>query len=293
MIDESAVSTLISPGDEMLSTSLDRAQYFRCGRSAVESIHRALDAASIPPARIKRILDLPCGHGRVLRYLRAAFPEAAISACDLLREGVDFCASTFGATAIYSCDEPEAIPLERAGFDLIWVGSLFTHLDAPLWPRFLAALRNALCPGGLLVFSAHGREAYQRVVGGMWIDLISHRRRTQLLYGYERSGFGYAKYAGSEGYYGLSLSHPAWVTRQITTLGGLRLVSLSERSWEFHDIFASVREDDCAGDMRQMSRAGYLRHVALDGMNPRLRSGLEKIWGTTRRFRTRRFRQRW
>ena len=62
-------------------------------------------------ADVKRILDLPCGHGRVLRYLSAAFPEAEITACDIMREGVDFCASTFGAIPVYSQDDPQQIPL--------------------------------------------------------------------------------------------------------------------------------------------------------------------------------------
>jgi SAM-dependent methyltransferase len=279
MIGQFAVNRHISPADEMLSGALDREHYFDCGRSALECIEKALVIASIPPKRIKRILDLPCGHGRVLRHLKAAFPEAEIAACDLLRDGVDFCSSTFGATAIYSSDEPEAIPLKPESFDLIWVGSLFTHLDAPLWSRFLAVLRNALCSGGVLVFSTHGRDAYQRMLGGMWNNSLSHRRRTVMLYRYERTGFGYAKYLGSDSYYGLSLSHPAWVTRQLTTLGGLRIVSLSEKPWDdFHDVFAAVRQPASDGDMRRMSRARYLRHIALDRMNPRLRSGLERIW---------------
>jgi SAM-dependent methyltransferase len=143
-VDETVVNRHISPADQMLSgAALDREYYFRCGRSAVERIQTSLATASIPRERVKRILDLPCGHGRVLRYLRAAFPEAEIAACDLLRDGADFCASTFGATPVYSCDEPEAIPLSPGSFDLIWVGSLFTHLDAPLWVRFLAVLRDS------------------------------------------------------------------------------------------------------------------------------------------------------
>ena len=297
MLDESAVNKQIAPADQMLSGALDQAHYFDCGRSALACIQKALATASIPPKRIKRILDLPCGHGRVLRYLKAAFPEVEIAACDLLRDGVDFCSSTFGATALYSSDEPEAIPLEPGSFDLIWVGSLFTHLDAPLWSRFLAVLRNALTPGGLLVFSTHGRDTYQRVLGGVWDNHLSYRRRTMLLYRYERTGFGYARYLGSEGYYGLSLSHPAWVTRQLTSLGGLRLVTLSETSWDdSHDVFASVRVPDSAGDMRRTSAPKYVRHIALERMNPSVRSGLEKIrrmWqgSASRPSRTRHSRQ--
>jgi SAM-dependent methyltransferase len=277
VIDESAVGKHISPADFSAVGGREE-HYFRVGRSAVECIQKALDIASISPHRIKRILDLPCGHGRVLRYLKAAFPEAEITACDLLRDGVDFCSSIFGATALYSCDEPEDIPLEPGSFDLIWVGSLYTHLDAPLWPRFLAVLRNSLCPGGLLVFTTHGRNAYQRVIGGTTYG-ISYWRVTLLAYRYERTGFSYTKYPGSESYYGLSLSHPAWVTHQLTAVGGLRLVSLSEESWDQHqDVFACIREPDCEGDIRRTSAVRYLRHIALDRMNPHLRSALEKIW---------------
>jgi len=279
MVDESAVNKHVSPADQMLRGVLDQEHYFRCGRSAVECIQKALDIASFPAKRIKRILDLPCGHGRVLRYLKAAFPEAEIAACDLLRDGVDFCSSTFGATAIYSCDEPEAIPLKPGSFDLIWVGSLFTHLDAPLWPRFLAALRNSLAPDGLLIFSTHGRDIYERMLDGLFDDSLAHRRRMLMLYRYERTGFGYATYLGSESYYGLSLSHPAWVIRQLTTLGGLRLVNLSEKSWDdAHDVFAVVREPACNGDLRRISTGRHLQRIALDRMNPLLRSRLERIW---------------
>jgi SAM-dependent methyltransferase len=279
-IDESAVNKHISPADQMLSgAALDREYYFRCGRSAVECILNSLAIAAIPQPRIKRILDLPSGHGRVLRYLRAAFPEAEIAACDLLRDGVDFCSSTFGATAVYSSDEPDAIPLAPDSFDLIWVGSLFTHLDLRLWLQFLAVFRKSLSPGGLLVFSTHGREAYQRAVAGMWDDSLSHRRRTLLLYRYEREGFGYAQYLGADTSFGLSLSHPAWVIQQLTRLGGLRLVNLSEKSWvDFHDIVACVRDPDCDRDMRRTSSTTYVRHTALDRMNPHVRATLERIW---------------
>ncbi|MGG5887557.1 methyltransferase [Falsiroseomonas sp. HC035] len=41
-------------------------------------------------AEPQKILDLPCGFGRVTRVLRVRFPHASITACDLDREGVEF-----------------------------------------------------------------------------------------------------------------------------------------------------------------------------------------------------------
>jgi hypothetical protein len=59
----------ISPNDEMFQG--DERHYFGVGRSALECIRRSLDAAQVPADKIARILDLPCGYGRVMSAHRA------------------------------------------------------------------------------------------------------------------------------------------------------------------------------------------------------------------------------
>ena len=80
--------------------------------------------ACIQSVRIKQhkemfesVLDLPCGHGRVLRALKAAFPGANFTACDLDQHGVDFCVRRFGAAGVYSNLDPNKIRI-YANFDL-------------------------------------------------------------------------------------------------------------------------------------------------------------------------------
>ena len=85
---------------------------------------------------VARILDLPCGHGRVLRFLRREWPGAEIVACDIDPDGAEFCCESFGATSIYAAENPQETPL-RGRFDVIWSGSLLTHLDKTRWPSFL------------------------------------------------------------------------------------------------------------------------------------------------------------
>ena len=48
----------------------------------------------------RRILDMPCGHGRVTRVLRARFPDAAITVCDIDRDGAGFASDRFGARGV-------------------------------------------------------------------------------------------------------------------------------------------------------------------------------------------------
>jgi SAM-dependent methyltransferase len=151
-LDESKVIRTVSPDDDMFDRSLD--EYIETGREALRLI--SLAALAVPKTGFQRILDLPCGYGRVLRVLRAAFPRSEITACDLDKRAVDFCAETFGAVTAYSDRDPSRIMLSGQ-FDLIWCGSLLTHLDVDHWTGFLDLFERVLAPYGVLALTTHGR----------------------------------------------------------------------------------------------------------------------------------------
>lgn len=88
------VDARIAPRDGMYVGNA--AHYFSVGLSATRSIDAAL------PSAPGRILDMPCGHGRVLRFLRARFPDESVVACDLDSDGVAFCAERFRAEPVVS-----------------------------------------------------------------------------------------------------------------------------------------------------------------------------------------------
>ncbi len=237
----------VSPNDEMYAGDKDGGDwYWFVGRSAIECISHCMAAAGKRARDVTRILDFPCGHGRVMRYLKLAFPHAEITACDLLRDGVDFCSSRFGAVPVYSHNDPTRIGLQGRAFDLIWVGSLFTHLPGTRWNSFLNLFASSLREDGLLVFSAHGLLVYYRIKG---IDRsynygLPHWRDTLVCHSYERNGMGYANYAQSADY-GISLSNPAWVCDQIRRIPELTMVHFSASAWHnYHDVYACRRLSD-------------------------------------------------
>src|ERR1700741_2605589 len=92
------VSTEIHPADQMWNTGQE--WYFSVGESALRVLRLAVAASWLPDVR--SILDLPCGHGRVARYLRAVYPKAELYFCDLDQSGVEFCANTFVGSGIFS-----------------------------------------------------------------------------------------------------------------------------------------------------------------------------------------------
>lgn len=233
-----AVESRISPRDTMYTG--DGAHYFKVGLSAMRALEAALGAAKL--TSVGRVLDLPCGHGRVLRFLVRRFPQAEFTACDLDRDGVDFCAQTFGATPVYSNEDLDALAFDTR-FDLIWCGSLITHLNEHATRALFRLFARQLAPGGLLIFTAHGDFVSRRMPRGEFDYMLTGAQVETIARRYVETGFGYEDYAEQAGY-GVSLTSPAWIRAQLAAVGGLREVFFRERAWDdHHDVYGYVRED--------------------------------------------------
>jgi SAM-dependent methyltransferase len=208
------------------------------------------------------VLDLPCGHGRVLRALKAAFPDANFTACDLDERGVDFCARTFGATGAYSNVDPRKIRI-HAKFDLIWVGSLFTHLSGDRWSSFLDLFSSILAKDGLLFFSTHGDFVVERLERFPKFYGLSPEQIEMVKLQYSKGGFGYADYRKNPGY-GISLSSAEWVKR-LLRLNSFDLAAFMPTAWDKHQDVWGGKAEDIGAD-----GCGYEPRDHCDGI-PRLR----------------------
>jgi SAM-dependent methyltransferase len=202
------VDLTIAPGDRMYGKL--RGQYLLAGTSALVLIRTAMAEAGMREDP-EVILDLPCGHGRVMRVLRAAFPGSTLIACDIDRDGVDFCAETFGAVPVYSDTDPARVRIEQQ-VDLIWVGSLFTHIDPAGWDGFLDLFAGVLRPGGVLVLSTFDRPRLP-FLGAMNLPDVERLLRDR-----DERGVAFQSYLHDEGY-GISLASADHV-RQAVAFGG-------------------------------------------------------------------------
>jgi SAM-dependent methyltransferase len=231
------VSREIAPNDLMYHPDHPD-HYFDVGRSAIRVILSALLARFEyfgGDTEIAKILDFGCGHGRVARYLRAAFPHAELAVCDYDPTGVAWCVEHFGCRAIAE-PAPES-------FDLVWLGSVFTHLPPAISERVLAAAAGALRTNGVLVFTSQGRYSRLRHEAepdkppyGIGRDLMD-----RIVTGLRVSGYGFAEYPGQKDY-GVTMIHPAWFQQRILSSPGFVHILFQEKGWDNHqDVHGFMR----------------------------------------------------
>ena len=239
---ENGVDKTISPHDNMFQADR-REHYFAVGRGAVSIVALAMIKAGSDG--FANVLDLPCGSGRVMRHLVRFLPEASIVASDIDSDHVEFCARQFGAEPLLSRQDLTQVALDRP-IDLLWCGSLLTHLSAD---RFKEALRHMvgwLAPGGIAIFTLHGRWSVRRQADTPY-KYIDDEVFTPIVEGVTRDGFGYADYPdrrarlGQESW-GFSVSLPQWVMRTVEAMEDVRLLDYMERGWDNHQDLLILRK---------------------------------------------------
>jgi SAM-dependent methyltransferase len=217
-------------------------QYLAAGLSALRCITRVLDHLGTDRPSIRSVLDLPSGGGRVLRFLKIAFPDAALVACDTNEALVEFCRKAFGAEAVRSV--PDFSQLHLPGtFDLIWCGSLLTHIDETRCTDLLRLFYNHLSPEGVCIFSTHGATAIRWLRNGEFDYLLSRPAQQSLISQITDFGFGYVNYDHMSDY-GISLVERDRMIALAERVGKWSLAAALEGAWDnFHDVYAFTKRN--------------------------------------------------
>jgi SAM-dependent methyltransferase len=216
----------------------DGSHYLQVGLSAISCIEEAIKRSEVKV--IEKILDMPCGYGRVLRFVAKYFTSAELTACDTNKDGVDFCCKEFGAIPVYSITNLKEFNLNKK-FDLIWCGSLATHFDSNDTTELLKFFYRHLNSGGLLIFSMHGKRAIENLNSEKYTYALSNESIEELLAETKETGYGYVDYHG-QNKYGVSIATPEWMEAKLHEVGKWRNFIFSESAWiDHHDIYSVVK----------------------------------------------------
>jgi SAM-dependent methyltransferase len=214
--------------------------YMQTGKSALRVILTALLARVGYIGghnSVCSILDLGSGYGRVTRWMRAAFPDAKITVADLDRNAVDFCAETFNATATSSPFEPDS-------YDLVFLGSVFTHLPPAETVKMFYKSIGSLRANGVLVFTTQGRYAALRAEAepDARITRTIDRDALMLALGaFRADGFGFVANKNTPDY-GSAWTSPQWFFERFGADPDVVQILFQEKGWDnFQDAYGYLR----------------------------------------------------
>jgi len=139
--------------------SIDRAlvKYLRSGLHMQQVLEQFVRRKFGSFASISSMLDFASGYGRLTRFLIRELDPSKIWVSDIKAHSVEFQHAHFGVNGFPSTLDPEALAAPSQ-FDLVFVGSLFSHLPEDTFERWLRRLWEFLMPTGLLVFSTNNAD---------------------------------------------------------------------------------------------------------------------------------------
>lgn len=217
------------------------ASYLEAGASAIEVLDRGLAHAGRRFDDVASCLDLGCGYGRVVRWLVQQIEPGRITACDLHPVAVAFCAHAFDVRPLVAAIDPASTAFER--YDLVWAGSVLTHLDATAGLALARRIVDSLVSGGVFVLSLHGaysldmlHEFYDREYADEAEEIRGEVAEHGVSYRcYERSGY----YHGAD--YGMTWHDAEWLSARLGALDEVEILAHEARGWHGHHDVLVVR----------------------------------------------------
>jgi cyclopropane fatty-acyl-phospholipid synthase-like methyltransferase len=145
--------------------------------SGIRYFDRQLRLAGLEQADrrpIRRILDVGCGWGYILKHLAGRFPECnRLDGLNVSRAQLDFCAEFHARNgladriSLFQCNaqDLDLLPDPQEPYDLVIIRGVISHFPNDLYERSMRKLIARMRPGGQVVISDnlynHPPEAYE------------------------------------------------------------------------------------------------------------------------------------
>ena len=147
----------------------DATQYLASGRVHVTRMLEILAGSGFQLDGSARILDFGCSAGRMVRWFAPHAKGREIWGVDIASEPIHWAVQHLSPPFYFAVNTTlPPLPFDANSFDLIYCGSVFTHI-ADLADLWLVELRRLLKPGGFLYATVHDKHS---------VHLLRHKHST-------------------------------------------------------------------------------------------------------------------
>jgi cyclopropane fatty-acyl-phospholipid synthase-like methyltransferase len=135
--------------------------FVRVGRQTAENVEAAPAHGKCVLESGHAVLDFGCGCGRTLLWLSRRFPGVQWHGSDVDRDAIEWCRANI-SNASFAVNGPlPPLPFNDGSFDVIYVVSVFTHLNDEYQKAWIPELCRGIRNGGTLVLTIYGRHIWQ------------------------------------------------------------------------------------------------------------------------------------
>lgn len=124
-------------------------EYFAYSRRRAPSRHAKRLAAMVADRKISSVMELGCGAGFSLAYIKSANRDVQCAGCDADETMLSFASATHGSDVQWTLNSDDAIPLPDNSFEFIYSEGSLHHFLKP--ERMFAEMKRVLKPGGDLL----------------------------------------------------------------------------------------------------------------------------------------------
>ncbi len=136
-------------------------RHLETGRQNVASMMEALKQSGFEWGRCRRVLEFGCSNGKLIRWLQPYVEGREMWGVDVQAEKIMWAMENLSPPFRFATTTTiPHLPFPDRHFDLIFAGSIFTHLGE-LHVAWLSELTRILSPGGHLYITLHDETAIQ------------------------------------------------------------------------------------------------------------------------------------
>lgn len=146
------------PPPELFEGYGPRDRYLSSGRRDFDSMMSIVGRSGFRLAPGMRVLDFGCAAGRLIRHLAAHAASCEIRGVDIKARYMSWCQQNLTPFRFSTSTTFPHLPFEDGYFDLVYSGSVFTHIS-DLADAWFLELRRILKPGGRLYLTVHDDAA--------------------------------------------------------------------------------------------------------------------------------------